>query len=186
MRLFIGIEIDGPVRDAVMNRVKPIKSRAISWVPSENLHLTLRFLGSVPPERVGAVKACLRKTVASASGFDLILNELGRFPAVIWIAAAKPDASESKELRALALGIEAAITGLGFPAESKPFVPHVTIGRIKERGHESIEIPNQPGWTSPAFQVRSIALFESKTLPERAKYTVLERFSLPTEGEPCP
>lgn len=103
----------------------------LRWTPPANWHLTLRFLGNVPESRCAEVAGALG-AVAFAP-VPLALGRIGTFPArgeprVLWLGLARGTA----ECARLAEAVDAALAPLGFPREARPFVPHLTLARVRE------------------------------------------------------
>src|SRR5262249_58527952 len=99
----------------------------------DNVHLTLKFLGTVEPTRLGDVERALATAAAGQPAFELTMLGLGAFPSrsrprVLWAGV---DAGGA-ELTALATRVDEALAGLGFPREGRPFAAHATLGRVRE------------------------------------------------------
>ena len=105
----------------------------ISWTRPANLHLTLRFLGdAVPAAIIPMVVAALEQIAAVTETFPLTARGAGTFPdaarpRVVWIGL------HSDHLIRLAERVESAARECGFPPETRPFAPHLTIGRVRDR-----------------------------------------------------
>ncbi|HXJ82884.1 MAG TPA: RNA 2',3'-cyclic phosphodiesterase [Candidatus Methylomirabilis sp.] len=132
-RTFIAVCLDEPTREAVgaeIERLKPL-SRAVAWVPPQNLHLTLKFLGDQSEDNLTEVLRGLEEVAAERASFDLTLHGLGAFPGmerprILWIGVVEGGPA----IRALQSGVEAALERRQFPPESRPWHPHLTIGRV--------------------------------------------------------
>ena len=104
----------------------------VAWVPAANLHLTLRFLGSVGEELVEGVTGACRRVAARHPPFEARRAGSARSrrcekPSVLWVGVEAPPA-----LAALQRDVEAAMVELGFEKEERAYHPHVTVGRVKE------------------------------------------------------
>jgi len=102
----------------------------IRWVPVKNIHLTLKFLGNIREDHLGALKESLKVEASRHHSFEFGLGLPGAFPSinrprVIWVGV-----TAAEELKELALGIEKQTKSLGFPNEERPFSPHLTLGRV--------------------------------------------------------
>jgi len=101
----------------------------VKWVRAEGIHLTLKFLGDVDPEREPELRSGLARAAAGARPLPLSVHGFGVFPdysrpRVIWAGLEADPALELLQHR-----IEQEFTPLGFPPEGRPFHPHLTLGR---------------------------------------------------------
>jgi len=108
-------------------------ARDLRWVRDEQLHLTLRFFADLPPERAAAVAQAASAAGASAAPFDLEVRGLGRFPAhgplrVVWAGLG----AGREALVALAGSLARELEAREFPAEERPFAPHLTLARARD------------------------------------------------------
>jgi RNA 2',3'-cyclic 3'-phosphodiesterase len=135
LRAFIALEIPPVIQDAIQQQTAELRKSAdsslVRWVPAENLHLTLKFLGDVSSSNLQFVTQMLAREADQHPSFSLEVGGLGAFPnprrpRVVWIGIHAPDA-----LSTLQRNLEAAASRLGYPPEERPFSPHLTIGRVK-------------------------------------------------------
>jgi len=110
--------------------IRPGRSSA-GW-PTENMHLTLKFLGDISPENVNLLTQMLRAEAEFCRSFDMQIGGLASFPnlkrpRVIYIGIQAPVV-----LEALYNGIESASRRLGYESDERSFSPHLTIGRAKQ------------------------------------------------------
>lgn len=150
------------------------------WVASENLHLTLKFLGDVSQEKIPEIKLVLQKAVKQYGVLRLNAKGLGCFPnaarpSVIWIGLD----GDMERLKLLAEQVENGLFEIGFPAENRPFSPHLTIGRVKA-GHSAIGEAVQQFVLGEvaAWENDSIHLMQSTLKPSGAEYQALADFRL--------
>ena len=135
LRAFIAVEIPLEIRQAVYKATAGLQEKIsplIRWVPLENMHLTLKFLGDISPSSLDMLSQMLRAETELFNCFDLQLTGLGSFPnlkrpRVIYIGIQAPAAMET-----LQRGIESASRRLGYESEERGFSPHLTIGRVKQ------------------------------------------------------
>lgn len=185
-RVFIAIEIPLPIRQAIHAQTESLRAALgrglVRWVPVENMHLTLKFIGDVSPAQLDAL-AQMTTAEAACAPFSMEVGGLGSFPTprrarVIWIGIHAPAA-----LTSLQRGLESAAARLGCEAEERPFSPHLTIGRVKQpvsagdrqKVHAALE-ETRLGPLGRA-DVTAVHLFKSDLKPSGAEYTCL--FSAP-------
>lgn len=190
LRAFIAVEIPPEIYQAIETKMAFLRSALntslVRWVPSTNIHLTLKFLGDTSPTNVELLAQMLSVETGQHQVFEIEFGGLGAFPnpkrpRVIWIRIQAPAG-----LKALQHGIEAASAKLGYPVEKRPFSPHLTIGRVKQNIHASgmqkirttLE-ETQVGSLGTA-QITAVHLFKSDLKPTGAVYTKL--FSAPLEN----
>jgi len=143
MRTFIAVELAPELKAALEALIGNVGKNAadIAWVKPEAMHLTLKFLGDIPEDRVGSVKAVLEKLAGTRRPFHMNLKGTGTFPSgggtrarVLWAGIA-----EDPELMDLQAVLEKELVQAGFPREDRDFHPHLTLGRVKSpRGLEPV------------------------------------------------
>ncbi|MHB8629535.1 MAG: RNA 2',3'-cyclic phosphodiesterase [Aggregatilineales bacterium] len=194
LRLFVAIELpDSVIRalETVQDRVRQIDTeRAIRWSAGDGFHLTLKFLGETPTERLPTIGGVLTDAVRDSkiAPFGLSTDGLGGFPDVltprtVWAGVR----GDMVLLRAVQKIVESAIAPLGFPSESHPFSPHLTLGRAWQnvpraklaafgRKLASLDIGEISHW-----QVEAVSLMKSELRPSGAVYTELATCRLNSE-----
>ena len=190
LRAFIAVEIPSEIHQAIDTKTAQIQATLnpalVRWVPTSNIHLTLKFLGDISPANVEMLAQMLTVEVSQHQAFEIKFGGLGAFPnpkrpRVIWIGIQAPAGLES-----LQHGIEAAAATLGYPNEKRPFSPHLTIGRIKQNvgsaGMQKIRnaLEETKVGSLGTAQVTSVHLFKSDLKPTGAVYTRLFTASLKT------
>ena len=188
LRSFIAIEIPADLQDAMDKstaRLKKALARPlVRWVPPHNVHLTLKFLGDVSPANLELLAQALKVEAEQHASFSLSIGGLGAFPnsrrpRVIWIGIEAPAA-----LPTLQRGIEAAAARLGYAPETRPFSPHLTIGRVNQNASASEvqQIRAALGQTRVgalgAVTVEAVHIFKSDLQPSGAVYTHLYHAAL--------
>jgi 2'-5' RNA ligase len=179
MRLFIALDIPADVRARLthyMERARTLAPEA-HWARVEGLHVTLKFVGHVDDAVVEQIKAAL-KSIKAAS-FEVKFIGVGFFPnpnaaRVFWAGV---DGEEY--LPHLASSIDAALEKLGFPRETKPYHPHLTLARTSS--HPLRELKRLLSEQPPQFgtmTAREFFLYQSQPQKGGSKYTKLERFGL--------
>ena len=133
MRLFTAIDLTPEVLDnlsALLDRLRPVAR--LNWSPVENLHVTTKFIGEWPLERLEEMKRALAR-VPTSGAFEIAVRGLGWFPnpknpRVFWAGV-----HADEPLAALAAATERATAKVGVPVETRPFSPHLTLARIRVR-----------------------------------------------------
>lgn len=141
---------------------------APAWTPPERWHLTLLFLGAVPPESLETLTGRLGRAVAGAGPMTLRLEGSGRFgsarrPQVLWAGLA----GDTTELGALAVRLHRAARSLRLAVEDRPFRPHLTLGRWRPGRPADGTLPDRlAGYRGPDWPVGEVALVRSTLGPE--------------------
>jgi len=134
IRSFIAIEISKSIQDAISRQIASLKQKypnpGIRWVPSVNIHLTLKFLGEVSSQNLEILAKTIGDETKGLKPFSIPFLETGIFPnsrrpKVIWIGL-----SYQANLITLYKIIEAVSSSLGYQSEERPFTPHITLGRV--------------------------------------------------------
>ncbi len=170
------------IADEVERQKKALAARPglkVTWVPPANLHLTLRFLGSIDEVLVDGIVSRLKKLAPRHAPFEARARGLGAFPdleapKVLWVGV-----DGSDPLAKLQRELESAMVDLGLEKEERPFHPHVTIGRVRE----SVALPD---WNSSAelgaSTLNEIIVYESRTHEAGAEYVARARIALGSNG----
>ena len=180
-RIFIAIPIG-----AIIKPILPIlKSKFtrnyenIKWIPLENIHLTLKFVGNISINNIPILIQSLKKDIIPSS-FKLVIESTGVFssshsPKVLWLGIKRGD----KELKILYTQIKKSLKVIIDNDLEKTFTPHITIGKILNNFVKIDVLPFLNTVYSPIeLSVNSICLYESKLFPEGAKYRILNEFPL--------
>jgi RNA 2',3'-cyclic 3'-phosphodiesterase len=183
VRLFLAIPLP-PDLGARAFEILPIALPALRRVKTENLHLTLAFLGQTPDERLDDVGAVARDAAARVSPFRLSFDHVGRFPErgrprIVWLGIAEGEAS----VVALGVGVYAGLKSRGLRFDDRPLAPHLTLARVAEDASAAeaktvgAAIKTMP---VPAldFEVTEIAVVRSVLSPKGARYTALSTVPL--------
>jgi RNA 2',3'-cyclic 3'-phosphodiesterase len=181
MRLFVAIEIPEEVRSALGELMKSLRDacRDARWVRIAGLHVTLKFIGDTPSERVAELKSALA-SIPPRAPIAMNFRGLGFFPnarrpRVLWAGVeAGPD------LAALANAVEKALSPAGIQQEDRAYSPHLTLARFKESaGVDALQVaiekagPLEFGVTTAT----EFHLYQSVLKPGGAEYTRLATFS---------
>jgi RNA 2',3'-cyclic 3'-phosphodiesterase len=171
MRLFAGIELDQPTRDACAHVQDRLRSAGLdaAYEPAAKLHITLAFLGRVDEAQLNDVTGTLDQVASQHSSFELTLDKLGAFPherrpRVIFVGSR----AQGAPFRALATALREGYTSLGFSFDDD-IVAHVTIARIKGGAHRPVPMLDV---ASQRLRVTRLALFESLPDKRTTRYVV--------------
>jgi RNA 2',3'-cyclic 3'-phosphodiesterase len=178
LRLFVAVEIPEAVKEAVEEAFAPWREAfpKARWVPLENLHVTLKFLGRTWPRLADWVPEQVEAAVADVSPFVAKLRGVGSFPSAKRGRALWAGFADEEPIGALAAEIEAALAN-EFPAEKRPFHPHLTVAR----SDPPLKLPTAFSATeleSDAWDVDHVVLFRSHLGRPAPRYEPLARFPL--------
>ena len=180
MRLFVAIELTNEIRSAVAELLGELRKAApqAKWVRPENLHVTLKFLGRTEADKLQAIQNALG-FLRSPEPTTLDFHDLGFFPSekrprVFWMGM-----KTSSNLPPLAEAIDQAMHKFGFPLETRPFAPHLTLARFEPSGLPvklGPAVAQNSARNFGSLDAREFHLIESKLKPTGAEYTTLQSF----------
>jgi RNA 2',3'-cyclic 3'-phosphodiesterase len=197
MRTFVAVELEGHLHQAISRLQDQMKDQLqrelkslppdvrLQWVRPGSLHLTLKFLGDVEESRVQEICDALTNVAGISSPFALDVKGLGVFPdirapRVLWVGIADRHGchGQLEQLMRLVGTLDEVLGTLGFPRETKPFQPHLTLARIKERPREigKLFVHNgllQRPVSLGTLEVKGFSLMKSVLKPSGSIYTRL-------------
>ena len=177
MRLFVALDLEPNILSALGESLDQFRrlSPDARWTRVEAMHLTLKFIGEVPPAREPEIVDVLSSI--EAPRFKLAFRGTGVFgrprqPKVFWAGV-----QDSPELRQLAQRVESRLAAIGIPEESRPFSPHLTLARSRTPGdlRAAAEHAGRPEWGEQ--QVEEFCLYQSH--PTRGQYEYEKRHRFP-------
>jgi RNA 2',3'-cyclic 3'-phosphodiesterase len=186
MRLFVAVELPPAALAAVAEVSRALRARVshfapsarLTWVPTDRLHLTIRFLGDVDDAGRGAVESALAAPLVTPA-FPLMIGGADAFPPrgaprVLWLGIAQG----LPELKRLEQELSGRLEVIGFPPETRAFNPHLTLTRV--RNPAGLCLPALLDGVVPHNRsiVDAITLFESRLSPQGPTYTPLRRWPL--------
>ena len=160
---------------------KSLPQEKIKWVDIENIHITLKFFGGTPEEKIDKICDALEKSTFNHDPFKLSLRDVGIFgssykPRVIWFGI-----DQSVELQKLADDIKYELNEIGYEADRQNFVPHITVGRIKiienKKFFQKVIDENKSGFIQE-IPVEEIVLYESILHRTGPEYISIEKIML--------
>jgi 2'-5' RNA ligase len=188
MRTFIAIDFPPEIIQKIEKIIAYFKTQTqddtLKWVTANNLHLTIKFLGEIPDEKLDQVKAILTDSLRNQSVFNIKIEGLGMYPnehnpRVIWLGITAEEA-----LIDLHQTLDSALEAVDIKREKREFSPHLTIARVRRRTKRS-KI-KEIGETLSQFKVDSLGnikvkeviLYQSELTPKGPIYTPLMTESL--------
>jgi RNA 2',3'-cyclic 3'-phosphodiesterase len=190
LRLFVGITVPAEWKTALTEFRKKFQPRFSDsfgkWTAESNLHLTLRFFGSVEESEVVAIGEGLQKVAAETNRFTVTPGSLGCFPnasrpRILWVGLT----GATEALIALESRVRAATAKFGQPPEDRPFHPHLTLVRTNEPRRSDREIlaklirEGSPIDAAP-WQITELELIRSELKPSGSIYTKLAGYEFAT------
>jgi 2'-5' RNA ligase len=189
LRAFLAAELPPTLQDSIHNATTDLRGALgdglIRWVPPQNVHLTLKFLGDVSTASLDLIEQMMVTEAAQFPAFDVQVDGLGcypnpRRPRVLWVGLKAP-----AELASLQRGMEAAAARLGYESEERDFSPHLTIGRVRQNASSGDVHKIRTAMEScrvgllGTAHIAAVHLFKSELRPEGSIYTKL--FSAPLQ-----
>lgn len=175
MRTFLAIDLPKEIKDYLFDLEKKFKEAKITWVAKKNLHLTLKFFGEVPEEKVKEIITRLPR----GKPFTVHLNKMGFFPnekdpRVIWVSL-EPE----EEIIKLQQAIDAEF--LKDIKEEQKFQAHITLGRIKSirRKKDFLDSVQTIKIENRVFIIDSYQLMSSRLSKLGPVYNTLKNVALP-------
>jgi 2'-5' RNA ligase len=184
IRTFVACEIPREIRSDIGQIQESLKRRRLrlKWVRPDNLHLTLRFLGEVPAERLETIAAAIGKAAQYVEPLSLTAKGIGVFPGIrrariIWVGIG----GQHRQLLALQAAVADALAGVGFSQEKRPYKGHLTIGRVKsaiDPRQLAEALTEFSGFETASFVVDAVVVFRSQLRPDGPVYTRLRTVKL--------
>lgn len=189
VRLFLGVRISVEAAEAIAGAARAMRDTAraeglsIRWVPPENYHITLKFLGWMSEATIAGIADEIPEALAGARAFEIATAGLGVFPKperarVLWAGAR----DSNGELADLAEKVEGASERLGFAREAREFHPHVTIARFRRPASARVLLDAVSEQEFSRSLVSSVVLFESVMKSDGSEYAVRRVFPLEGTG----
>ncbi len=186
IRTFIAIPLGNEVSRATIRLIERVRqpSDGIKWVPTDNLHLTLKFLGEVDNTEVPAVCDVVHDVCAGRDPFELHFAGTGGFPSIDRPRVLFVGIEDSTEtLTQIATELDRDYADLGFKPESRDYTPHLTLGRTKSgsrrAGDEVIErLRNEQQTEIGRMVVDSVQVIASFLDKKGPTYQVMDTIEL--------
>lgn len=183
IRCFVAIELPEPVRAelaGIQAKFKALRMDFLRWVEPSGIHLTLKFLGEVPQERIPELVKAVEESVRGVLPFTLQLDQVGVFPnprqpRVLWVGVG----GEVSVLKTLQGNVDVAFSMLDFPEEGREFRAHLTLARVRDdatpgqRQSLGDMVTRTRLESASRFTVGGVSLMRSQLTPRGAVYTCL-------------
>lgn len=188
MRLFVAVELPpslvataDSVGRLLRERISQIAPRArLTWVATDHMHVTIRFIGEVDGEKATAIGDVLGAAL-EAPPFTMALGHIGAFPRsgaprALWLGLT----TEPESLAFLEQEVSARLARVGVPREPRPFSAHLTLARVREPAglRASAVVEGLAASPHAGARIDAITLFASRLSPQGPTYTALRRTSL--------
>ena len=183
IRSFIAVGVPAAARQALADAAGAVAPRSAAGGAlgrARRMHLTLKFLGNINPAQVTPLLAALSVAAQETAPLALRLSGLGVFPnprrpRVLWAGVA----GDTDALAALQQSVERAAAAAGFPPESRPFAPHITLGRVRREADERAlrqigeAVRTAPPLPPSPWPVNAVHLMQSVPMPGGMRYAAL-------------
>lgn len=185
-RLFLAIPIQTenngfkPLIEDLRKRLS--HEKMINWVRPTNIHLTLKFIGETPPQDEPKIIDAVSKVLENQKSFTMDFNRTGLFgsryaPRVLWLGMQQTP----EELLNLEEAVLTAFDNIGYQRDRQNFVPHLTLGRIKDLCEKQyfqkvVQAIDQKSYIHQ--EVKEVILFQSILRPEGAVYKMMKKWDL--------
>ncbi len=176
IRTFLAIPLPQQLKEAISAIQSHIQAQitGVRWIRSENLHLTLHFFGETKQEDLEKIRVSVLSVKRHQRPFMVEVKGLGAFPnlhrpRILWL-----DLEPKDQLKRLHRDCRKCLRREGIATESRPYSPHLTIGRLRQRKADLTNLFNSVGQT-PIGQlpVDRLVLFESRLHPDGAEHIPL-------------
>lgn len=186
-RVFIAVHFSDEVIENISRILSHVRQAIgeqtkIKWVPPDNIHLTLQFLGDVDVGLLPKLSGGLRGAFGDVQPFEISASEVGAFPSparprVIWVGIR----SGADSLKVLQACVERVTDPLGFPPEKRDFSPHITVGRVKDFPRVadlSAALTQFNTVQAGKCRIETVHLMSSTLKPTGPVYSVLDSFPI--------
>jgi RNA 2',3'-cyclic 3'-phosphodiesterase len=183
IRAFIALEISPELREELKKVQKKLKqlSGEIMWIPKENMHITVRFLGNISKDQIKNVEQLTERVAKKLKSFPISLGVLGVFPyisdpKVLW-AGISSGYNQVTQINTL---LSKELNSMKLKVEDRHFHPHITLARIKSIKNKSIlaELIDTIKLTTVNEEINKLILYKSELNPEQVTYTKISEAPL--------
>jgi len=181
-RIFIAVDISEEARNKTAAYIETLRLEfrqiRVGWDKPEKLHLTLKFIGDTDESQLQKLETIVFEISQKIESFNLKIADTGVFPSprnprVLWIGVK----DKKRNLAMINDFLDNECEKIGFAREKRNFVPHLTIGRIREP-NKAVELAKKHldnVFEPVEFKVSSIVIYESRLLPTGSVYSVVSK-----------
>lgn len=184
MRTFVAIALEPDIKHTISQLIQKLDDHNpnVRWVREQGMHLTLKFIGEIPENRVQELLLLLTDLSANHKRFPLKLKGTGTFPPrskyprILWLGI-----EESQGLISVQQDIESLLEKASISREKRRFSPHLTLGRVKSSQNIGpvLDILTDNKETEfGSMEVKEITFFKSTLKPTGAEYSALGKIPL--------
>lgn len=184
-RVFCAIEFPAAVSLRATEHIKRLREQfpdsSASWNRDGRFHLTLKFIGEIPPTSVARLSLAAERATANLSSFDLTVNGAGTFPKkgspkVLWLGVDDP----TGQLATLQTRLEQECARESLGKEDRSFHPHLTLARVrKQQGAlELADYHKEMGFPALEAPVTELLVIRSELSSQGSKYTTISKHPL--------
>lgn len=185
IRSFISIELSDDIRRSMADLIAELRKAGadVTWMPTEKIHLTLKFLGNTDDSLIPKIKEQISKKLLHYNAFYIKIVGVGCFPSekrprVLWVGMENSDILQSIQKE-----MDTEVAGLGFAREDRPFSPHLTIGRVRSQTGIAEMLRRLAEFRTAYFgviEVKSIHIMKSELKPAGAEHTSIAEIPIGT------
>jgi 2'-5' RNA ligase len=193
LRLFLAAELSEALRRRIATAIDTIKGEGVppvKWLPQDNYHITLRFLGDTAEDQLPALERLVSSAAGELLSASVRAGDAGCFPSckrprVLYVAVEDAPGRLTEWQRFLESALE---KDLGLPPEDRPFRPHITAGYARERKKGDRELVQAAVGrlgqlvTVEPEELSKIVLFQSELGPKGAVHTPIYSVELKKRG----
>ena len=180
-RVFVAVAVPAEVRERIETAIRPMRddpaNAGVRWTPPEGYHFTVRFIGSVAPDRIPEIDAAIAGAARGQAPFEVRFGNVGTFgkrrPRVAWLGLW----DGWRELAALELDLSGRLAHLEHRPRfggtaNRPVAPHLTIARAVRQGFEQELQPRLQHLQGTGWTARELVLYRSHLGPGGSRYEV--------------
>ncbi|MBI2859632.1 MAG: RNA 2',3'-cyclic phosphodiesterase [Chloroflexi bacterium] len=187
VRVFVAVELPEELKDklaSIRQELEGHGGEVVRWVDRGSIHLTLKFIGEIPPGAIPEIKSGMEEACKDAVAFPIVTGKIGFFPdagrpRVFWISLE----GNKEALLKLQENVELVMEAIGYQREPRGFSAHLTLARFKdyvEAGKKAmfVQVAERLAVPQCTISVNGISLMRSTLGPNGAKYSRLAFFAL--------